>query len=623
MGGENHEIRAEFHVDDQSEHVLHHIKESFEHVKEEATEVSHEVGGMLKGAAGMAIGIELAGAVETIKSIGEEAYEAATGMEEQEKTIRGVLIMIDEEGASLEDLTKDAHELNEEFQTIAISTGASKESIVNAFTEVAERTGLATEKVKDLTWQMAEAGRSIPGGVDALSTGFANMGSGIIRARNPIVQLIAATGILHGNAKQVAATLMKMNPEQAMKLGVAAIEKMGNKMKDVPLSMGETISSIKALREEIFELLGSPIANALKGPLGEIRQYFVANRAEITKWAETVGHEVGDWLTSTVKYIEAHGDEIKEGLKEGAQAIMTAASALGAVVHFLWDHRKTVEALYGGKLAAGAVMGAGKALAGGIESVGGAAGAGELLLFAAAMGSVVVAVDQGIKLWGELPSKMDDADAKLRALYEASYSGQIEWAKQLRDEVVVLNPEMVQLANTLADMTKINAKIGAMTDRYTASQLTFQESEADRGGARAKAAVEGFMIDLDTAVQTQSHAALEHMATFLTTHGALLDAMHTAGVDLTKEGKFLVGALEGLAGGAGHMRAEELKGIIQKQLKDQAVKDQHIYFTGPVHVAADFRNTDPDRMIIEFKRNLARNALAKAMASTQVPHTVF
>lgn len=642
---EHASVKTKFELDDHASHVLEHIKEGFEHVEEQASETGHEIAGIFKNAVGTAIGFEMAGAVESIKSIGEEVWEAAAGMGAQEKAIRGVLMMIDEEGASLEDLTTEAHELNEEFANMSVETGAAKGDLISAFDEMAERTGMSTKNLKELTGEMAQAGRAVPGGVNSLSEGFSNLAAGIIRAKNPVVQLIAATGMMHGTAKQIAKEMTKMSPDQAMQVGIKAIEKMSGKMKDVPLSMGETIASLKELREETYETLGTPILAAVKGPLTELQAAFKDHKNEITQWAHEVGVTAGEWVKEGAEdikegfqYLQTHGAEIKADIGE-------AMGFVRDTVKFVIDHKEMIAMAWGAPKLWGASMGIAKgAMGAGEAALGfggklatGAIGATEggaavasmgasiaaLGLFAVAAASVGTAVYEGVELWHELPSKMDDANAKMRALEVAAEEGHLEWAQTLRDAVVVLNPEMAQLANTLRDIAGANAQLQKMNAADATRDLGFEEGEASKGGQAAKFAVGNFMQDLDNAVKTQDTATLEHMASFVTTHGAIIDAMHTAGVDMSKEGAFLVGALENLSGGKGHMVAEEIRGIIEKQKKDAAVKENHMYFTGPITIHQDFKDTNPDRLIIEFKRDLAKSALSKPIAATQVPHTAF
>lgn len=642
--GEEHTVHAKLTLDDQATHVLEHIKEGFEHVGEEAHEVAGEMAGIFKSAVGTALGFELAGMVETFKSIGEEVWHAAAGMEDQEKGIRGVLMMIDKEGASLEEMTKESHELNEEFAQMGVATGSSKEVLIGAFEEMSERTSMAREEVKNLTGEMAQAGRAVQGGPGALASGFSMMSMGIIRARNPIVQLIKATGTLHGTAKEVAKQLTLMGPEQAMKAGIAAIGKMSAKMKDVPLSFNETIASMKALREQIYEALGTPVLKALTGPLTQLREYFTKHREEINKWAEEVGHDVGEGLTVVAdkikegfQYLQAHSKEIKED-------IVAAMNIVKETVQFLIDHRTAialawgVPKLVGGAFsAAGATVGLGeKALGFGArmagttvsgEAAGGAIGAGAsvaaLGALAAAIAGVAAAAWQAKKLYDETTSDTDQAAAYLRQMEQAAAEGHADFANVLRDEIIVLDASKIALVNALAEIAKQNEQVNAIESKDDSLMLAAEESSAaaENGKRSANWAVTQFMAGLDSAVQRHDQASLTHMAEFIKTHDNILDAMHTAGVDLTKEGKFLVGALESLPGG--HMKAEEVRGIMEKQIKEQKAANNVMNFNGAITIHQDFKNVDPDRIAIIFKKALAGSAHAKPMAATNVPHTDF
>jgi hypothetical protein len=667
-----HTVRARFELDDHSRETLAHIKEGFAHLEEKASEVGGEIAGIFKTSIGTAIGFQLSGAVETFKEMGEEVLHAAADMEEQEKAIRGVLMMTDKEGTSLEEMSAQAHELNESFAQMAVETGGTKAEMIAAFDEMAERTGMSTENVEKLTREMAQAGRAIPGGARALSEGFSNLAAGIYRPRNEIIKLIAATGTLHGNARAVAKQLQAMSPEKAMQLGIDAVEKMSGKMASVPLTFGETIKSLAALREGLFETVGTPMLAALAGPLHGLGDYFVENKEEIVKWATAVGKDVGEWLKSTAvdvkegfQYLQAHSHEIKED-------ILAAMRFVRDTVEFIIEHRTALALAWGAtkvpgaigavgglvkgaKGAGGVAMGFGRMLAGVGAAGGEAAAAGEagaaatggasafgvslgsgagaaaagLGAFAAAAVSVGVAVDQGIKLWEEGVTRSSaklDEEARMRALLEAAENADMRQVNLFKAALDEANPSLVLVTESIREMAATKAALATQNAADITSSLAFEEEEAGKktkGGGAAKYAVQSFMKDLDFAVQQHDAATLAHMADFISTHKNILAAMHTAGVDMTKEGKFLVGALMNL-GRTG--TAEEVKGIIAKQLKassEGATAGVVNNFHGGVQIHQDFKDVDPDRIALIFDRHLAKSALAKAQAATQVAHTAF
>jgi phage-related protein len=594
-----HEVKTELKLEDHMSEALHHIGEGFEALDEKVVEAGHEILEMFKNAAGVALGFQLEGAIEGVKELGHEAFEAAAGMEEQEKAIRGVLAMIDEEGASLEELGGEAHELNERFAELGETTGQAKSSVVSAFDEMAERTGLATKDVEALTEQMANAGKAVPGGIEALSEGFSNLSSGIIRAKNPIVQMIAATGMLHGNAKQVADQMKKMSPQQAMQLGIDAVEKMGDKMKGLPLTFGELVTSLKGIREEIFESLGAPVLKALTGPLDRLRSYFDDHKQTIMEWAEAVGDKVGEWVNEAADefeegfhWLEDHAEEIKKAFSEGAQAIKD-------VVKFIIDHREAIAAAFGGKMLldkAGGLAEAGtKAASGLVSTVGGLAEGGS----EAAAAGIMEALNP-------VALAATAAAAVVLAAAVATVYGAFE---DLTDETSKYYDE----AN--ADLEQIKANFSEAWDELT--------SGSDSVGEQLKELAEWMGKEFLDDLVTISEIAIDAAQAFNMLAEAVRITLYPIKLLLNELGIF-TDSIQGSAlakreGGHGTLGA-----VGGEKPETSAIKAPPVYnFTGEIHINQDFKDTDPDRIATVFKQSLGRAAQSRVSASTQVPQSNF
>jgi hypothetical protein len=608
MGETNHVVKTELKLEG-SEHMheaLEHVKEGFESVDEKVHEVGGEIVGMFKNAAAVALGFQLEGAVESLKELGHEAFEAAEGMEKEEKAIRGVLAMIDQEGSSMEELAGQAHELNEQFTEMSESTGAAKADIVAAFDEMAERTGMGADAVKQLTEEMANAGKAVPGGIGALSEGFSNLSSGIIRARNPVVQMIAATGLLHGNAKQVAAQMMKMNPEQAMQLGIDAVEKMGNKMKGLPLTFSELVTSLKTVREEIFESLGAPILKALGGPLDRLRGYFTEHKEMIQHWAEVVGDKVGEWVGEAAdkiqegfEYLQDHADEIEAAFTKGAHAIR-------AVVDFILAHKEAIAGAFAAKAlvgSAGGVMGALGKAGGMLGGGGGAAKAGEEAAEAA-----VVGAESEAALASSLVAT--GAVAGVLAVVALAAAGAVD---DLADSTNAYHDEAV------SSWSSINANVSGALDELTTSSDSVGGSlkeVADWMGVMLLDSLEGLTAFIKDDYIPAMTAVWHAMQMILAPVGKLLDmlGMHSGGggaslVTHDSAPGMAHGGLVGVGGDKGEMGA---------------IKAPPIYnFTGAITIQQDFKDTDPDRIATIFREDMGRAARSKVSASTQVPQSHF
>jgi hypothetical protein len=645
---EGHEVHTKFVLDDHASHALEHLKESFEgvherveKVQEGVSEFKHELLGVGVGAIGTALGLELGGLIETVKSAGEEIFHAATGLEEQEKAIRGILMVTDKEGTSLEELSSHAHEINEEFATMGIEIGTSKESLISAFDEMAERTGLATDDVMKLTGSMAEAGRAIPGGIGSLSTGFSNLSAGMIRAKNPIVQLVAATGLLHGNAKAVALQMQKMSPQQAMELGIKAVQRMGEKMKDVPMSFNETLASMTGLREELYETVGTPMLQAIQGPLGQLRDYFMENREEINKWAKSVGHDAGEWFKQGAheiavgfQYLEAHSAEIKTD-------IMEAMHFVRSTVEFLIAHKDAIvwglRAQTAASLAPGVMNAAGTAKAAGTVALG--------------FGSKLA----GMSFGGEAAAGAAAAGIAARTAATAAAGGGAAAAATAGAEVGAAGTVAAAGATTAAAALGVFAVAAASVGSavYQGVQLWdvavthngVQLEAAARKREAERAAIAGEVEETDLMIKALYNAGQANDA-YLESLRETVDVAYgakRANMDLAEFKKLDAIAqktkvlqaedtnrsTKDLLFGPGSLRAElaaanaYAKTHPEKKEGGEIKVPPQLNFTGPITIHQDFKNDDPERIALIFRKDLAKSALAKTTAATTVPHTAF
>jgi hypothetical protein len=674
----NNVVKTELRLEgeDKLHEGLEHVREQFEHVDEAVMEAGHEIVDMFKQSAAVALGFQLSGAIESVKELGHEAVEAATGMQEQEKAIRGVLAMIDEEGASMEDLSSEAHELNEQFAELGETTGASKGDIVAAFDEMAERTGLATKDVAQLTEEMANAGKAVPGGVGAISSGFSNLASGIIRARNPVVQMIAATGLLHGTAKQVAAQMTKMSPDKAMQLGIDAVEKMGNKMKGLPLTFTELVTSLKTIREEIFESLGAPILKALGGPLDRLRGYFADHKEMVQHWAEVVGDKVGEWVTEAAdkiqegfEYLQDHAEEIKAAFSEGARDVKAA-------VQFILDHKTGIAEAFAAKQLAGPLLGAAGGLSKAVGLPGMLGGGGKAEEEGGGIGSILSGMFGGgaaakagkeaeelgadvVKAWekGAAAESLGEFQASARE-YEAAvgeYNAAVSEATSLGLEGAAAETELAAglaatgvAAGVLVGLAAalygawdlLGDEASSMHDEAVAAWTDIKEnfseawaeltSGSNSLGADLKDLAHVMGIALLESVRAVSWVIKEMAAATKYLGDAMLLALGPIGVGIgLLKG---IGHLTGVLGenkptalGLEHQTGGEIRAVkADKEHEMGAIKAPPIYnFTGDIHVVQDFKDTDPDRIVLQMKEGFGRAARSKVSASTQVPQSSF
>jgi hypothetical protein len=278
--------------------------------------------------------------VLSMKELNDMALEAAVAEAQQVKVMSGVLSMVDGAGNSMENIKAYAADLHEELDKMGREAGVSTDAINEAFMMVEERTTLSSEKVKDLVGDMAEVGKVTRGGLQGLSQGFMMMEMGMVKAKNPVVQLVAATHLLKGNAHAVAAQMQKMSPAEQMKLGEEAITKMSEKLKQGGsklMDMGMLKASFAGTKEMFFETMGKPMLDKLLPPLNQLKDFLASNEEALTAFADKVGQTMGQ----VIEFLENVTKGIYQGLVENWDGIRAAYDEIFGDWQAAWSYAST------------------------------------------------------------------------------------------------------------------------------------------------------------------------------------------------------------------------------------------------------------------------------------------
>ena len=348
MAEENAEVRVKLVVDDTSAETMNRLKEGMNELAGEAkkaaedvrkmAEESHNVGHgseeakkSTEGLAGevfkgnayfelMKGSVEVVGegikqAVEFTKQLAEASIDAAEAAEKQEKEMAGFLFLMDRGQHSMGELRDYTGEMREEFEKFGITSGVAVKDLTAGFEKLVEHGSMGSEKAKELTEKMAILGRVVPGGMDALSQGMSQLEMGMARPRNAIVQLISVTGTLHGNAKAVAEQMKHLAPEAQMKLAEQAIAKQAEqlqKMGAVVPDLGQVKTSLVGIKDSFLESMGQPMLNALVPNLVKLRDFLAQHMEQI----KAFGEKVGNAAANAIEYVSSAIQGIYSGLSQ-------------------------------------------------------------------------------------------------------------------------------------------------------------------------------------------------------------------------------------------------------------------------------------------------------------------
>lgn len=643
---EKEEIGTKLTLDDHASEALEKVREGFEKVRERVHETAHEMLGMAKQAAVFAIGFQLNGMIDSVKDFGEEIVHSAIALEEQNKELAGVLAMVDKGQRSFEALKDEAGELNERLAQMGMVTGNSKAAMLDAFELIGEKTTGTADHVEDMVQKMAEAAKSLPGGIGSMATAWRDLESGIVRPRNALVQLMRQMGVVEGTSKQVAKALSAMvqhgQQEKVFAYAEEAIDRMAKRTKEMPLTFGQLMQSMATFREGLFETAGAPIVRALGDEFRATQAYMTGHREEMEALAKTIGVRVAEWVGKAARMIQSGFEYLRDHADDIMNALTTGGAAMKSAVAFMVEHRTLLLALAGAHFAGpslGKAAGYAAEIAPAIGSalgrgVGGMGGTGLAIMGAARMlpvaAAAVFAWEKAAEQMGKLQQESGlTMGVILKQMFTefgdiagvsnnlANFNATMRRFVADAKDADTATEQLDQYAKSMERAGDMAVRAGAMTeDAYRkvmeqAGQMLEAHQKIDNAIERfnsVSGGTGGFGLSLPTIADaykemadTNEKAADVAARRMLEANGALTTALG----GMPEAVEVALAKLKALAAGKGDEAGTKLPPLN--------------FGPSTFHIQQDFRDQDPDRVVVAFRRDLTRNAVSRIAAKTQGP----
>jgi hypothetical protein len=635
-GGGGAEVRIKLVADDAATETTNKLKESLKGSSDElekghghAENLGHElfkaelyVELFKKGAELVAEGIHQAW--EMAEKLADASMEAADEANQQVRASSGLMMLMDRGAHSMGQIRDYAKDVREELEAAGTKAGVSTGQMEEMFDRVIERGGRSTKSAEELTEQMAMVGKVVPGGMGSLAEGFNMMELGVIRARNPLIQLISATGELHGNAKQVAQQMMKMTPTEQMEIATKAIEKQAELMKAggaggaatfVP-TLPELKASFGNIREGFLEAVGQPMLDKIVPSLVSLRDYLMEHSEQIRAYGEEIGNAVGN----VVSKVEGLLGEVYSGAVEDWDAIAANMSATGQTMLDTWS----------------IVVGDGQSIHHSLKEA--AKDVSEAFKTGAEyfkatvetfqdIGEQLSAIGAGIKGAGEwMLGDIDQGVTDMKRLVETPWGGGTAKANAAVAQEGARTASMG--VGTGADKTfeaaldkyrawSAEAGVAAsVTDDFTMKLREFHEAEQENA-QRVKSEVEsgdvtGIGSYINSAVANHNEASEKWVFNLIAHSDAMAKALLDGSIQV--DGGFE--ALQAVIAEQSPELAKKLKEVGGAIDPTKGIAGQHgptINFNGgqQFNIKQDFRDQDPDRVMEVFRRDLQRAATSR------------
>jgi|SRR5579859_1043698 len=549
-----------------------------------------------KGAHLIAEGFEQA--FEMAVKFGEAAMEAADEMNLQVRAMSGLLTFMDRGQHGSAEIGAFAMNTREELEKTAIQAGLTMKEVTDMYESIIERGGVSANKARELTEQMATVGKIVPAGTRGIAEGFSMIELGVIRARNPIVQLIAATGTLHGNAHAVAAQLQKMTPEKQMEAARAAIERQYQIMQKggaaaMTPSLGEINKSLGTIRESFLESVGTPMLAHLMPPLIKVRDFLASHSEDIKR----IGEQIGTGFGEAIDVVSSVASNVYDAFHENWDTVKEVAEAASRPLHEAWEfilsHKDVIAHTF--KEVASDIIGAAKWLVQATETV------------AKTMRSVyefLTPILDTSRQRAGVSAAEEQARTAARGVTgegEEAFSQAVEKFRKLATEAEA-TPESIE--RTIKSMQEWHAE--------------FERQAAEAKAAADQGDTSNFTGYLNRAIQSHNEGSLMYAISLLQGSSAMQQALVEGSIKV--EGGF--GEFLKMLDEKSPELAEKLK-TMAKGLTPSDIKGQgpsvNMFGGQTFNIKQDFREADPDRVMVVFRKDLVNQAMNRRQARNSTP----
>lgn len=598
------EIGVKIVIDSNAKQAFDNVKHGLKGVEDAAGHTKHKIDMSLGGNAKQ-LGMMVAGAFSlsataalaaggAIVGLGVKSAEAFMESAKQIKAIANTFTLLDSAATPLDKIKRFAAATKDELEELGIQAGIADDELVTAFNDVLERGGKTVEQAHELTGSMAYASRATAGGITELSAAFEAIQMGVIRAKNPIVGMIAATHELKGNAKQVAQQMMKMTIAEQMEVAERAIGKMADKMKNAPMTLGQTMASMKVAWENIFETAGEPMIKALTPVVGHVRDLFLKVQPSVVGLAETFGEnfaKVADVVLPVIDNVFKAANDNAQSIKETFMEVM---EPMKDVFEYIYENREAFAKTFVDvmTLVVGAMAQIIKAMAAVYKGI---AAAANFL-------GRTVSSDYN-KFAGEEDLKSQSKDIR-KTVMASGYrnASQVDrtQAQQKYVESYTQTYGADKAAEGLKDFDKAWQKA---QDDHNAVMAIARDNET----AARMADTQSFVKAWTAASKAQDAGAMNYVASFLQHNEALVKALAEDGPKMLGNG--YAALLEALKneGNADALAKIKKGGTPSLGLPPKGNIIQN--FNGPISVKQDFRDQDPDQIMVMMKRDFAKQGM--------------
>ena len=626
-------------------------------------------GGFIKQAMATAAGVYVPKMVGGALSMAKSFFDVAAAAQGSTKSFTGLYSMF--RNIPFEKASKEAKGMKEELWTMAVDLGKKPADAYASFQTLARAMGASTAtemgKARQQTEQLMVVADALGMEVGDLTGEFAMFAKAPRIMRGPMFDILRATGVFGKDMVTMNKNWAKLT-ESAKQGGLAkALEIQAGKLKSVPDDWEDQANSIEAILEKGKEAIGQPILEAMmpiaKEFIAGIREALPSLKAGGAAIGQTIARylKIGvEYLKFGINYAKTHSEQIEKFLSNAADRIKQAFGVALEVVKFIWAHKELIAGVVVGSKVAGGVSQAvktagtvanvatsamgGKAAGEGMGAIGNmlsvlgsgsvAAGAGTMIVMLGALASFVWVGSEIYKLYKAIGGGLDNtmnADAKLELAERELAAGRIDAAKQAVAESQAIQKTYLlnssQRSRQRQKTDELSKSIDNMASQASRAQSLIDSVRIPEGLDKAFEAaqqVSTLIEAYNTASDLGNNAMMTQAATIMAQAGVTKSMIEQAGITVAggldqlanvismeafKTYDEFLAASSAILGGKSGATAPEAEKL--KKAAGGAGVNVNMSGGQTFNIKQDYRDQDPDRVAIAFKRDIVKAALSR------------
>lgn len=306
-------------VDDRASATAERIRRSFQGVKDKVHEAGQGLRHFAAQALSMTVGLEIDRGIRGMAHFATEILGVAMKAQGAQKRIAAMFTAIS--GVGYGTTRRIARGVYDDLIGIGVGAGVATDQVVEAFEGIyalSSKAGRGIEGALETTTDLARIAQGMGIPMERAAQSVNMMTLGLVRGRDPLQRMLLATGAIARNSKEFKS---HMNEAQRAEVINKGLRELAARM-PTQLGIGGLIQSLKNIREQIMENVGTPIAEALKAPLLQVTEYFRRNREEIAATAEHWGESIARFVARGVAaakqvfgWVRAHWEDIVAKVK--------------------------------------------------------------------------------------------------------------------------------------------------------------------------------------------------------------------------------------------------------------------------------------------------------------------